>query len=340
MSKYIWIASLLLSLGSISTSVAQERYKYFDLDPKDQKVENSLYNSISFLDSREDTSSFGMVRVGTLDKEAIVLPSVNFGTQLSNVLAKVNGANAQQKELMFQLRRLKFVEKAEGPKEFGYCFFRANLFTSEGGNFKLVSAIDTFIVVESSGDVTKSITEEANKSIVEFITKALKKEVTQASILTLDEIVKIDSIEKLKIKVYNVVEYVDGVYTNFEAFKNQTPNYALFSITFEDGEIAEIKSKSRKGKVRKMKSDNVYAIVNKGKPYISAQFGYYPLVKNNNDFYFIGDDKSNFIKGQIVKSNSIFNSTEYVYSALPLTSVFEIKIDHMNGKFMRVKEIK
>jgi hypothetical protein len=124
------------------------------------------------------------------------------------------------------------------------------------------------------------------------------------------------------------------------AFKAQIPDYTLFSITFEDGEITEIKAKNRKGKIKKIKSDNVYAIVNNGKPFVSALFGYYPLVKNNNDFYFIADDKLNFVKGQIVKNGSIFSNTEYIYSPLPITSVFEIKIDHVNGKFMRVREMK
>ena len=94
------------------------------------------------------------------------------------------------------------------------------------------------------------------------------------------------------------------------------------------------------GKIKKIKSDNVYAIVNNGKPFVSALFGYYPLVKNNNDFYFIADDKLNFVKGQIVKNGSIFSNAEYIYSPLPITSVFEIKIDHVNGKFMRVREMK
>lgn len=336
MDKNFHILTFILCISLLS---AQDKVKQFDLDYSGKKIDNSLYTSIKLLDSREDTSNMGIVRIGMLNKEAVVLPNGSFLIQLNNLLSKINGVGAQKKELLFQLRRLKFVEKAEGGKEFGYCFFRANLFTGIQSEYKLISSIDTFLVVEAK-DVTKPLLEEANKTIGIFLRRALTKNFSYGSVLSLNEIVKIDSIEKLNIRVYNVSEYVDGVYTNFEAFKNQTPNYALFSITFEDGEITELKAKSRKGKVKRMKSDNVYAIVNKGKPYISAEFGYYPLVKNNNDFYFIGDDKINYLKDQVVKSNSFFNPTEYVYSPFPLTSTYEIKIDHVNGKFMRVKEIK
>lgn len=319
---------------------SQDKVKDFALEYNGGKVPVSAYSSLKLIDSREDTTCFGVVRLGMLDKEAKVVPSTNFQTQLGVLLTKMNGEGAGKNEMIFQLRRLKFVEKAEAGKEFGYCFFRANILTPFEGNFKLVSAIDTFIVVESKKEVTKQIIQNANNTIISFFKDALAKDITQSEQLSFNDIMKIDSIEKSKIKVYTTDHYVNGVYRSFESFKDQTPDYSLFSITFEDGEITEIKAKNDKGRLKKIISDDVYAIVNNGKPYISAQFGYYPLVKNNNDFYFIGDDKVNYIKAQVVKSNSIFNPTEYVYSPLPLTSQFEIKVDHINGRFMRVKEIK
>lgn len=331
-------ASLFFVLGFLGNAFAQEKVKSFELNIADQKPVNSLYTSVKLLDSREDTSNFGLVRVGTLNKEAAVEPGTPFEEQLNAVLKKATLSSTGDRDMLFQLRRLKFVEKAEADKEYGYCFFRANIYSGKN-TYQMVSAIDTFIVVES-GDVTNLIIEEANKAIVKFLTSSLSKDVQKEPVFTFNEIVMIDSIEKAKIKVYNANEFVNGIYISFDSFKNQTPDFSLFSITFEDGEITDIKAKNNKGKVKKIKSDNVYAIVNNGKPFISAEFGFYPLVKNNNDFYFIGDDKINYIKSQVVKSNSIFNSTEYVFSPMPLTSVFEIKVDHMNGKFMRVKEIK
>jgi len=335
--KKVFYSTVFFALVALSS--AQDKVKYFDLEYNDKKVDNSLYNKISFLDSREDTTSMGIVRVGTLNKEAIVRPNGNFQSQLENLLSKINGVNTAQNNLLFQLRRLKFVEKAGEGKEYGYCFFRANLFAVNGTTNSMISSIDTFIVVEAS-DVTKPLVDEGNNAIANFLKNALTLKANDNSSISMREIMSIDSIEKLKIKVYNVESYTNGVYKTFMAFKAQIPDYSLFSITFEDGEITEIKAKNRKGKIKKIKSDNVYAIVNNGKPFVSALFGYYPLVKNNNDFYFIADDKLNFIKGQIVKNSSIFSNTEYVYSPLPITSVFEIKIDHVNGKFMRVRELK
>jgi hypothetical protein len=323
----------------ITIASAQEKIKYFELGFNGKKIENSSFNSIRFLDSREDTSNMGVVRIGSLNKEAKVESNGSFASQLNNLLLNINGAGAQQSELLFQLRRLKFVEKAEEGKEFGYCFFRANLYAQNQTDYTVIASIDTFIVVEAS-DVTKPIMEAANNTIIDFLSTALKNKPASNTVLSFNEISNIDSIEKIKIKVYNVSNYTDGVYKTFESFKAQVPDYTFFSITFEDGEITELKAKNKKGKIIKVKSENVYAIVNKGKPYVSAQFGYYPLVKNNNDFYFIGDDKLNFIKGEIVKNNSIFSTTEYIYSSIPMTAVFEIKIDHVNGKFMRVREMK
>jgi hypothetical protein len=322
------------------TFLAQDKVKYFELEYNGSRVENCLYNSVKFLDSREDTSNFGTVRLGMLDKEVSVVSKESFETQLGVLLTKMSGEIPGNSPIVFQLRRLKFVEKAEAGKGFGYCFFRASIFSSAGSNYKLISAIDTFMIVESKKEVTKQIIDYANRTIVNFVSSALVKEPISNSSFSMYELVKMDSIEKAKIKVYTTDEYVNGIYRTFESFKDQTPDYTLFSITFEDGEISEIKAKNDKNRLRTISSEEVYAIVNNGKPYISAEFGYYPLVKNNNDFYFIGDDKVNYIKAQVVKSNSIFNPTEYVYTPLPITTQFEIKIDHKNGKFMRVKEIK
>ncbi len=335
MLKNLYTSFLVLSGLAL---FAQDKVKDFALEYNGGKVPASVYGRLKLIDSREDTTCFGVVRLGMLDKEAKVVPSTNFETQLGVLLTKMNGEGKD--ELIFQLRRLKFVEKAEAGKEFGYCFFRANIFTPFEGNYKLVSAIDTFIVIESKKEITKQIIHSANTTIINFFKAALTKNTATSEQLSFSEIVKIDSIEKSKIKVYTTTEYVNGIYRSFEAFKEQIPDYSLFSITFEDGEITEIKAKNSKGRLKKISSEEVYVIVNNGKPYISAEFGYYPLVKNNNDFYFIGDDKVNYIKGQVVKSNSIFNPTEYVYTPLPITTQFEIKVDHINGRFMRVKEVK
>ncbi len=334
MKKYLF--SLFLITGLVS---AQERVKYFEMDYRGKKVENSLYNSIKFLDSREDTSNMGIVRIGALNKEAFVKVNGGLSKELSELLLRVNGETVQSRELLFQLRRLKFVEKTDNKKEYGYCFFRANLFAGSPQAYNLVAAIDTFIMVDSK-DVTNLLLEETNKAVAGFLKSALIRQPALNTTLSLNDIVKIDSIEKLKIKVYNVNEYTNGVYRSFESFKAQVPDLSLFSITFEDGEITQIRAKNKKNKILRMRSDDVYAIVNNGKPYISAKFGYYPLVKNNNEFYFIADDQIHFIKGQIIKENSDISPVEYVYSPLPLTSVFEIKIDHINGKFMRVREVK
>ncbi|MBL7918026.1 MAG: hypothetical protein JNM96_06490 [Bacteroidia bacterium] len=337
--KKYYLFIILCSCTVLGNLTAQEKTKYFQLSAPAKKLTKSNYNSVKFIDNREDTTNFGIVRIGALNKEAAVVTPIGIGEQLNQLLFELNPENSGKGEILFQLRKLKFIEKAEGLKEFGYCFFRANMYTYSGDKYRQIAIIDTFLTVESR-DVTKLIFEKTDKAIVKFFLSSLEKDTANTTAYTREEIANIDEVEKQKIKLYNVDVLTDGIYSTFQTFRDQTPDFTLFSITFEDGEISEIKARNKNGKVKKMKSDNVYAIVNKGKAYISAEFGFYPLVKNNNDFYFIGDDKQHYIKGQIVKSHSLLDPTEYVYSPLPLTSQYEIKVDHLNGKFMRVKEIK
>jgi len=337
--RYPLVLLLACYLIGMQKLRAQEKTKYFQLSSTSKKPVKSFYNKVKFIDSREDTTNYGIVRVGALNKEAMLVPPISMGEQLNQVLFENKVEGGGNRELFFQLRKLKFIEKAEGLKEFGYCFFRANVYTLTHQGYVLMSAIDTLLAVESR-DVTKPIMDRANKTIIRFFLESVKKDSVGSQFFTMDQIVNIDEVEKQNFKLYTATEFADGIYSTFQYFRDQTPDLTLFSITFEDGEISEIKARNRSGKLVKMKSENVYAIVNKGIPYISAQFGYYPLVKNNNDFYFIGDDKQHYLKGHVVRSNSLLKPMEFVYSNISLTSQYEIKIDHLNGKFMRVKEIK
>jgi hypothetical protein len=82
----------LLALSAVFTSSAQDKIKYFELALTDQKPVNSLYRAIKLLDSREDTSNYGLVRVGTLDKEAAVQSNGSLETQLNTILSKATAA--------------------------------------------------------------------------------------------------------------------------------------------------------------------------------------------------------------------------------------------------------
>jgi hypothetical protein len=97
-----------------------------------------------------------------------------------------------------------------------------------------------------SEDVTNLIIEATNKAIVKFISIGICKDTIGAQAFSYRHNLRIDSVEKSRIKLHNVSEYTDDIYDSFESFKEQIPDYSLFSITFEDVEIKEIKGKTKR----------------------------------------------------------------------------------------------
>jgi len=61
--------------------------RYFEIAPPKNKVTQSLYNTVEFLDSRGDTSHIGAVSVGLLkNRDAILKLKTPFLPQLSGLI--------------------------------------------------------------------------------------------------------------------------------------------------------------------------------------------------------------------------------------------------------------
>lgn len=89
--------------------------------------------------------------------------------------------------------------------------------------------------------------------------------------------------------------------------------------------------------MEKVKGKSVYAVIFQDRPYISTKYGYYPLLKRGNDFYFTGK-ASDYTNSDVVTAEIFFGILGGLI-AQSATSVFEMKLDHLSGGFIRIKEI-
>ena len=153
-----------------------------------------------------------------------------------------------------------------------------------------------------------------------------------------EQLPKIDSIEKNKLPLYTSNTLTDGIYYNFRSFVNQQPDETGISATFDKkGKPQRISYTNKKGQKVEIESRFIYAFVHEGKPYVSGEFSCYPLEKRGDDFYFTG-------KAVDAKSSDVAMATAFFgiiggLMASSATSVFEMKIDHLSGGFIRIKEV-
>jgi len=289
----------------------------FYLKQPDKKIANSTYSVIHFLDSRFDTVNMGTVHFETLSNKVPVVPGLPFNEQFKRLSENLTDTTSKKGELLFQLRKLKFAEKEESGDLTGLCFFRATLFSKNSSGFKKIAAIDTVIIIHYT-EISKSLTESAGAVMTNFVWKNLSVHDSDKTNISYMDVLHIDSVEKRNLKAYNGA-FKNGIYLNYNSFKNQTPDHKIAELVLKPGGGVKVKIENAKGKKEKIEAEDFYAFVYEEKPYIAAEYGCYLLEKTNDDLFFIG-------KGTVPGSEQ--------------KKDFKIRIDHIDGSFMRVMEVR
>lgn len=333
-------ASTLFTMLLISIySYSQNATRNFELILPEVKIHKSLYNFIELMDSRIDTSNIGIVQVGVLNKKARVVTKVPLAIQLSNKLNAFIDSTAKSGNLLLNLRQLSFAEVTGMTNEKGYVLMRAELYAKNGSEFHKLAAIDTAMVVKAF-DVTKVLFRAGSRLISDFIEFSLLK-AASGPVYTLDDVIHIDDREKQGIALYTKDSYVDGIYLTFESFKNQTPDKQVKVDYTRKGKIKWINGVDDKGRKMIFKLTDAYALIDKGKIYVLTEFGYYPVTKKENDFYFTGKGEVNPNTTAAVAAGVAFGLLgALIVSGVGGSSEFYHKIDHLNGSFIRLNSIK
>jgi hypothetical protein len=335
MRKLFLIPGLLLLI--CNNLFCQNATQDFNIPLSKQKIESSLYKTIKFIDSRYDTTNMGVVESWLLKKRAMVIPAVPLAGQLSSVLSSLIDSTTKDGELLFQLRKLHFIEHTDAMSTTGFCYYRAVLYSKRNDSYKKLASIDT-VIAENYGQVTKELLIFGGRAIESFIAANLTKEATGLT-YSLSDITHLDSLEKQNIKVYADSQYTDGIYKTYESFKNQVPDKQISSVIMKKDEISFVKTIKDNGKEIRVFPTDIYAIVYQGHPYISMESEYYPLVKKNDDFFFTGRAEITANGGNVMAAQFFFGIIGAAVAA-GTEAVFEMRLDYISGKPIRVREIK
>jgi hypothetical protein len=315
---------------------SQERTQPFELLLSKQKYQYSLYNKIKFIDARTDTAILGVVQQTIVNLKAAVIPKYPLREQVSDLLKSIVDSTASNGELLFQLRQLQFMEVSGMSTEVGTCYIRIGLYTHQNNVYRQLKTLDTTVIVKAASDVTSRLLRYSSNAISDFILQCTYKKPVDTSSLSLSQVIKIDSIEKKDMPAYNNEVLKEGIYFSYKSFKNQIPD-CLGEVTMDEGVISKV-TINEGGNKNKLKRNKVYAIVDKGQAYISTEFDYYPLRKIDNAFYFNGKSKITANSGAVLASTLLFG---YLGAAIASNdnALFEMKIDHLNGTPIRMKQL-
>ncbi len=326
-------------LFPFSVLKAQKAIEDFNITFPSKPAASSLYKTIKLVDVRYDQGNMGIVQLGAFNKKARVVPQTPFDVQLSNLFNYLNDNKATSGETVMLLRQLSFAEVTGAMSERGYFHFRAVLFAKAGDEYKTITSIDTVVLVRGM-DVTKGLFREGSRTIADFLASGMAKEAQGNRTYTSNDVVNFDKIEKQGIALYSNAGFKNGIYRSFRSFADQTPDVNDLTVEFDkSGNVSAVKIKNEKDKLTKVSSKDMYAFVHDGHAFISTTYGYYPLTKTGDDLFFTGKASVAPNNTDVIVASVFFGVIGGLIASSPGSALFEMKIDHLSGGFIRLKEV-
>ncbi|GAA0881407.1 hypothetical protein GCM10009120_00030 [Sphingobacterium siyangense subsp. cladoniae] len=313
---------------------AQQKTRAFLFTKPHKIVENAKYGKINLYDAREIKDNLGVIQVGMMNANRLLVAEPSLEKQLQSQLEQINGRNGNG-ELLMRLEKFCIAELTGAFSEKGFLDFRAILFSKEAnGEYLQLARVDTAIVVKGM-DVTKATLARASEVVNNLIFDALTKSGDTTKSYSLSEIEHYDDIQKKQLALYNTETYKDGLYLTYEEFALQTPSGGQAQLREGDLNLGFFKE-NEKGKLKKVNPKDYYAVVHAGNPFISSQDQFYALIKEDDDFIFVGPVMETASATNAVVASVLLGAIGGVLVAGPETNYYAQKLDYANGSFIRL----
>jgi hypothetical protein len=275
---------ILFNLNLFLSLTAQSRAEDFEIRLSKKKYTNALYNKIIYSDIRGNKSHFGIIKVGENGYTTKVEPIYPMEEQVQNALLSMVDSTVQNGTLLLEIVKLEISESEKG--EIGYSKFKANMYSVLDSSCNKIYSIDTSLKYNFGVDVSGMLVAGSAAMVSNFILNCIHKTIQDSTNYPeLQKIAKNKQIDRSKVPAYFNSTLKDGVYLNFESFKNQLP---LYYCIVEKDSLQDIKVKTMDGDGIALSNDiKIYSVVYKGICYYNLGNNKYTiLTKEINDFYF------------------------------------------------------
>jgi hypothetical protein len=335
MTKFFLVLTLIFI--SISDGFAQKLTEDFNLTSPENKV-NSIYSKLTVIDARIDTTNMGIIQKGAFNRKAFLIPKISLKKQITEVFNQLIKSDAGSGELVLNLRDFKFAEVTGAFSETGYCYFRADLFAKKDATtYQKIDAVDTVLEV-GAVDVTKKNIRNGSEKLIQFLTSNMIR-IKDGDSYSFEDIKNIESLEKRKVPVYNTTNYKNGLYMTYDNFKLQNPSITKYMVSKnKKGKITGAQRFDREGNKVDVDFNDLYCIIDEGKIYLTSGTKGYPVEFKDDDFYFEGRGKVTAKTGNVIVATVFFGILGGLLAS-DASADFVMKIDHLNGAAIQVKEI-
>lgn len=253
---------------------------------------HSGFDKVNVIDNRAGKQLLGLVQLGGFNRMEQVKFDGSFPDSLATFFLSGDSTKSTGRELTIILYELFVSEKTGGMSETGRFKLSMRLFEKvQSSVFQETLMIDSVYRIQAT-DATKKLLHLVSEELCE-IAGIVSEKKTEADLnlpkYSLEELHSLDSLEKLKIPIYNTDSFTPGIYIDYDHFKNNNSDHSTISYdTTFNGKINVYKWDEIKQKKVKLKVGSFYA-ASDGKNIIkSTSVGFYNLEKIGFDFYYTG----------------------------------------------------
>jgi hypothetical protein len=297
------------------------------------KVANSLYGQIDFLDSRR-VATIGPVRVGLFGNASHLSLKAPVQPQLAHIVEALMDSTAGGGELLFQLRSFNYIEEFSTR----FCHLRATLYSKSAGQYRKLLTLDTVIVIRLS-DIGGEVQKGSSLAICDFIRDGLLELPSDSTTYSLNDLGRMDSVETSRLALYTRDSLVDGLYKAYASFADQRPDLQCSFKVDKNGDIKAVWIPDENGKEKKVDRRGIYAVVYQGRAFIATEYGFYRLTKAEGDLLFTGDVRVPASRGDLAGGQFALGLTGRLLASQGYKTTYTMAIDHLNGDFLHLRLI-
>jgi hypothetical protein len=298
------------------------------------KVNNSLYNQIDFVDLRPGPV-IGPAFKGLLqNNEAVLVLKQPVAPKLGVILDGLIDSTAGSGKLVFVLRRFYYVEEFSTK----FCYLEATLYDNTSAQYRPILTLDTTMLM-GSGPVVDYMNYVARPMVCGFIRKALTLRPADSTAYDLYALGKMDSIERRQLPVFTDTAWVDGLYLSYGSFSRQLPDRQCMVTANKSGGIRNVKVLDATGKPVEQRPRDMYAIVYQGQPYITTEYGFYPVTRTENALLFTGDVRVPASEADLNSGQFALGLVGRFIASKGTRTTYTMAIDQRNGEFLHLRVI-
>jgi hypothetical protein len=239
------------------------------------------------IDNRQDNQILGFVQTGMTNRTTEVK---HLGSITDSILPFFKNVNHDGK-LVVMLNEFHLWEYRDSG-QIGRFKLSLRFFRQINDQYVEFMAHDSLYSVKGV-DVTNKLLTSVGKNLCALSesvrTESIRtKDASAGPLYNFEQLMILDSLEKRDIPAFQDERIREGIYTNYQEFKANQPGYTgEIESDARNPKSIKIHRVTKEGKRVKVKNEDIYAVCDGSKIFKSLSTGFYEMIREGNDFYYI-----------------------------------------------------